>query len=73
MYKSRIGIIFMVLAVSMQTLAQKVVRYDIHLKDTTVNFTGKSKRAIAANGQVILQRLWCTMKWMKKHHCIGMD
>ncbi len=52
MKKSRLGILFMVIAVSLQTLAQKVVRYDIHLKDTTVNFTGKSKRAIAANGQI---------------------
>jgi len=32
--------------------AQKVVRYDLHVRDTLVNFTGKTKRAIAVNGQI---------------------
>jgi len=32
--------------------AQKVVRYDLHVRDTLVNFTGKIKRAIAVNGQI---------------------
>ena len=30
--------------------AQKVVRYELTLADTIVNFTGKSRRAIASNG-----------------------
>lgn len=32
--------------------AQKVVRYELHVKDTLVRFTDKSKRAIAVNGQI---------------------
>ena len=32
-------------------LAQKTVRYDLYIRDTIVNFTGKEKRAIAVNGQ----------------------
>lgn len=37
--------------------AQKVVRYDLVLKDTIVNFAGKEKRAIAANGQIPMPTL----------------
>jgi FtsP/CotA-like multicopper oxidase with cupredoxin domain len=37
--------------------AQKVVRYDLYVRDTTVNFTGKSKRAIAVNGQIPMPTL----------------
>ncbi len=32
--------------------AQNVVRYDLYVRDTIVNFTGKEKRAIAVNGQI---------------------
>lgn len=32
--------------------AQKVVRYDLYVKDTLVNYAGKEKRAIAVNGQI---------------------
>jgi len=32
--------------------AQQVIRYDLYVKDTVVNFTGKEKRAIAVNGQI---------------------
>ncbi|MFN5358983.1 MAG: multicopper oxidase family protein [Bacteroidota bacterium] len=42
----------LLIAFCLQSFAQRVVRYDIHLRDTTVNFTGKPKRAIAANGQI---------------------
>jgi len=38
-------------------LAQKVVRYDLYVKDTIVNFTGKEKRAIAVNGQIPMPTL----------------
>lgn len=31
--------------------AQKVVRYDLYISDTVVNYTGKSVKAIAINGQ----------------------
>ncbi len=37
--------------------AQKVVRYDLYVKDTVVNFTGKAKRAIAVNGQIPMPTL----------------
>ena len=37
--------------------AQEVVRYDLYLTDTVVNFAGKEKRAIAANGQIPMPTL----------------
>lgn len=42
------------------THGQKVVRYDLYVKDTTVNFTGKPKRAIAVNGQIPMPTLTFT-------------
>lgn len=35
----------------------KVVRYDLYVKDTLVNFAGKTKRAIAVNGQIPMPTL----------------
>lgn len=40
--------------------AQKVVRCDLYVKDTTINFTGKTKRAIAVNGQIPMPTLTFT-------------
>ncbi|WP_240768579.1 hypothetical protein [Olivibacter sp. XZL3] len=41
-----------------QTLfAQKVVRYELYVKDTLVNYAGKQKRAIAVNGQIPMPAL----------------
>jgi len=40
--------------------AQQVVRYDLYVKDTVVNFTGKAKRAIAVNGQIPMPTLTFT-------------
>jgi CopA family copper-resistance protein len=40
--------------------AQKKVRYDLYVKDTIVNFTGKPKRAIAVNGQIPMPTLTFT-------------
>lgn len=37
--------------------AQKLVRYDLYVKDTLVNFAGKEKRAIAVNGQIPMPTL----------------
>ena len=37
--------------------AQNVVRYDLYVRDTLVNFTGKVKRAIAVNGQIPMPTL----------------
>jgi len=40
--------------------AQKVVKYDLYVRDTTVNFTGKEKRAISVNGQIPMPTLTFT-------------
>ncbi len=40
--------------------AQKVIHYDLYVKDTLVNFTGKTKRAIAVNGQIPMPTLTFT-------------
>lgn len=39
------------------SFAQKVVRYELFLKDTLVTYGGKEKRAIAANGQIPMPTL----------------
>ncbi|MFN4027203.1 MAG: multicopper oxidase domain-containing protein [Flavobacterium sp.] len=38
----------------------KVVRYDLYVRDTLVNFSGKSRRAIAVNGQIPMPTLTFT-------------
>lgn len=38
-------------------VAQKIVRYDLFVNDTIVNFSGKEKRAIAVNGQIPMPTL----------------
>lgn len=48
-------IIIMIFALSAK--AQKIVRYDLYVKDTIVNFAGKPKRAIAVNGQIPMPKL----------------
>jgi CopA family copper-resistance protein len=40
--------------------AQKVVRYDLYVADTLVNFSGKEKRAIAVNDQIPMPTLTFT-------------
>ncbi|ESU27009.1 L-ascorbate oxidase [Flavobacterium limnosediminis JC2902] len=37
---------------SFAVIGQTVKRYDLHIKDTLVNFTGKTKPGIAINGQI---------------------
>lgn len=49
-------IVFLLLG-SYTISAQKVVRYDLYVKDSLVNFTGKTKRAIAVNGQIPMPTL----------------
>ncbi len=44
----------------LSTDAPKVVRYDLYIKDTMVNFTGKLKRAIAVNGMIPMPTLTFT-------------
>lgn len=40
--------------------AGKTIRYDLYIKDTTVNYTGKPKHAIAANGSIPMPVLYFT-------------
>lgn len=40
--------------------SQRTVRYDLHVTDTVVNFTGKEKKAIAINGQLPAPALYFT-------------
>ncbi|UFH45763.1 multicopper oxidase domain-containing protein [Flavobacterium galactosidilyticum] len=54
-----ITIVF-VLFISNILLAQRVVHYDLYVKDTLVNFSGKEKRAIAVNGQIPMPTLTFT-------------
>jgi CopA family copper-resistance protein len=50
-----------VLFISAQTLfSQNVVRYDLYVRDTIVNFSGKQKHAIAVNGQIPMPTLTFT-------------
>ncbi len=58
-YKKVLPIIVLLL-VTTNIFAQKVVRYDLYVKDTIVNFTGKEKRAIAVNGQIPMPTLTFT-------------
>jgi FtsP/CotA-like multicopper oxidase with cupredoxin domain len=57
--KNVLPTILMLLATK-NLFAQKVVRYDLYVKDTIVNFTGKEKRAIAVNGQIPMPTLTFT-------------
>ncbi|WP_432671525.1 multicopper oxidase domain-containing protein [Flavobacterium sp. SM2513] len=50
----------LVLFIAATAFAQKVVRYDLHVRDTIVNFSGKEKRAIAVNGQIPMPTLTFT-------------
>lgn len=54
-----LSVVIMLLATT-SIFAQKVVRYDLYVKDTIVNFTGKDKRAIAVNGQIPMPTLTFT-------------
>ena len=56
--KIKISIIILFLALSAS--AQKIVRYDLYVRDTIVNFSGKEKRAIAVNGQIPMPTLTFT-------------
>lgn len=59
--KIRLSIITFICFVSVSNIsAQNIVRYDLYVKDTTVNFTGKTKHAIAVNGQIPMPTLTFT-------------
>lgn len=48
------------LVFSQSLFAQKVVRYELFVKDTLVHYAGKEKRAIAVNGQIPMPTLTFT-------------
>jgi CopA family copper-resistance protein len=52
--------IMLLLFAGLSVHAQKIVRYDLYVRDTIVNFTGKPKRAIAVNGQIPMPTLTFT-------------
>ena len=59
--KNKILLAFLVLIGFTSTnYAQKVVHYDLYVRDTIVNFAGKEKRAIAVNGQIPMPTLTFT-------------
>ena len=45
---------------SLNTFAQKKVRYDLYVRDTVVNFSGKQKHAYAVNGSIPMPELHFT-------------
>lgn len=53
-------LLFILLLFTVTVNAQRIVRYDLYVKDTVVNFTGKPKRAIAVNGQIPMPTLTFT-------------
>lgn len=59
-YKKILPLIITLLFCMQVAFTQKVVRYDLYVKDTLVNFTGKDKRAIAVNGQIPMPTLTFT-------------
>ncbi len=58
-YKKLLSLVVLLMATS-SLFAQKVVRYDLYVTDTLVNFSGKEKRAIAVNGQIPMPTLTFT-------------
>ena len=42
------------------SFGQKTVRYDLHVTDTTVNYTGKDRKGIAINGRIPAPTLYFT-------------
>lgn len=55
--KKLLPVVFLFLLATQFLQAQKVVRYDLYVKDTIVNFANKEKRAIAVNGQIPMPTL----------------
>ena len=50
----------LILFLSQSIFAQKIVRYDLYVRDTIVTFGNKPKRAIAVNGQIPMPTLTFT-------------
>ncbi|MBL7931083.1 MAG: multicopper oxidase domain-containing protein [Bacteroidia bacterium] len=58
--RSTITIIFFLMFGCTTFFAQKKVRYDLYVRDTTVNFAGKEKFAYSVNGQIPMPELHFT-------------
>lgn len=58
-YKKIMPIVLLLL-LTPNLFAQKVVRYDLYVRDTIVNFSGKEKRALTVNGQIPMPTLTFT-------------
>lgn len=56
----RLPLIAFILLFSQFLFAQQVVRYELFVTDTVVNYAGKDKRAIAVNGQIPMPTLTFT-------------
>ncbi|MDO8998130.1 MAG: multicopper oxidase domain-containing protein [Bacteroidota bacterium] len=56
MYKIIAFLVFM----NCGMVAQRLVHYDLYVKDTIVNYTGKTKKAISINGQIPSPTLYFT-------------
>lgn len=55
--KKLLLLVLLVMGIAQIAGAQKVVRYDLYVKDSTVSYAGKEKRAIAVNGQIPMPTL----------------
>jgi CopA family copper-resistance protein len=61
-YKKRQGLyqglsVLVLCLLPLLTIAQQTVSYELHVRDTVVNYAGKEKRAIAVNGQIPMPTL----------------
>ena len=56
----RSTLLILVLFLGLSVSAQKIVRYDLYVRDTIVTFGDKPKRAIAVNGQIPMPTLTFT-------------
>ncbi|WP_240904778.1 multicopper oxidase domain-containing protein [Sphingobacterium sp. SGR-19] len=60
MYNRYLSLLFTLLLTVSVTVAQHIVRYDLYVTDTMVNYSGKTKHAIAVNGQIPMPTLTFT-------------
>ncbi len=59
-FSEKVLSLVLILLITQDIYAQKTVKYDLYIKDTIVNFTGKPNRAIAVNGQIPMPTLTFT-------------
>ncbi|AIY13881.1 multicopper oxidase domain-containing protein [Cellulophaga baltica] len=60
MKNNRFIIIILLLFIASKISAQNIVKYELTVTDTIVNYSGKEKRAIAVNGQIPMPTLTFT-------------